>query len=118
MQTVRIIVATVALAAMVITNTTAANSITYIVGNWQINDIGQMVGSEDYGNGRLYRGVFRNPQGQAFGLPPLAGVDPVFGPIHVYGHGINNLGQMVGASNDGAASTTSPMSSAPARSAR
>jgi hypothetical protein len=145
MRTVRIILATVALAAMVIANTTAANSITYVVGNWQItltdlgvlpggtasgalainnvgrivglatdstfalqrpfwdansgaitgfadnfdpastavpeqiNDIGQMVGSEDYGNGRLFRGVFWNPQGQAFGLPPLAGVDPLFG---------------------------------------
>lgn len=67
----------------------------------QINDIGQMVGSEDYGNGRLFRGVSWNAQGDAFGLPPLPGVDPLFGSVHVYGHGINNLGQMVGASNDG-----------------
>ena len=219
MQTVKIIVVTVALAAMVIAHTTAANSITYVVGNWQItltdlgvlpggtasralainnvgrivglatdstfalqrpfwdaisgaitgfaenfdpastavpeqiDDSGQMVGTEDYG-GRLYRGVFWNPQGQAFGLPPLAGVDPLYGSRHVKGHGINNLGQMVGASKMAprpssgtpscgrtrtrrrrtwassarvpttsitarrTASTTSPMSSATARSAR
>ena len=167
MRTVKIIVATVAVAAMVIANTTATNSITYVVGNWQItltdlgvlpggtasralainnagrivglatdstfalqrpfwdadsgaitgfaqnfdsagtsvpeqiNDIGQLVGTVEFG-GRLNMGVFWNPQGQAFGLPPLAGVDPLFGSRHVFGHGINNLGQMVGASKDGA----------------
>ena len=32
-------------------------------------------------------------EGQAFGLPPLAGVDPLVGSLHnVDGHGINNLG--------------------------
>jgi probable HAF family extracellular repeat protein len=166
MSTVRIILATVALAAMVIANSTAANSITYVVGNWQVtltdlgvlpggtasnglainnvgriiglatdstfalqrpffdansgaivgfadnfdpastavpeqmNDLGEMVGTEEFG-GRIYKGVFWNAQGEAFGLPPLAGVDPLFGSSHIYGHGINSLGQMVGASNDG-----------------
>jgi probable HAF family extracellular repeat protein len=66
-----------------------------------INDIGEMVGTEEFG-GRLYRGVYWNPQGRAFGLRPLPGVDPVFGPVHVKGHGINNLGQMVGASQESA----------------
>ena len=36
MRTVKIIVATLALAALIIAHTTAANSITYVVGNWQI----------------------------------------------------------------------------------
>ncbi len=167
MRTVKVIVATVALAALVIANMTAANSITYVVGNWQItltdlgvlpggtasralainnaarivglatdstfalqrpfwdansgaitgfaenfdsagtavpeqiNDVGEMVGTVDFG-GRLYKGVFWNPQGQAFGLPPIAGVDPLFGSRHIKGHGINNLGQMVGTATDGA----------------
>ena len=150
MRTVKIIVATLALAALVIANTTAANSITYVVGNWQItltdlgvlpggtasralainnagrivglatdstfalqrpfwdansgavtgfaenldsagtavpeqiNDVGEMVGTVEFG-GRLNMGVFWNPQGQAFALPPLAGVDPLFGSRHIFG---------------------------------
>ena len=167
MRTVKIIVATLALAALVIAHTTAANSITYVVGDWQItltdlgvlpggtasralainnagrivglatdstfalqrpfweansgavtgfaenldsagtsvpeqiSDVGEMVGTVEFG-GRLNMGVFWNPQGQAFALPPLAGVDPLFGSRHIFGHGINNLGQMVGASKVGA----------------
>ena len=37
----------------------------------QINDSGQMVGTEVIREGTIYRGVFWNPQGQAFGLPPM-----------------------------------------------
>ena len=66
----------------------------------QINDVGEMVGTVEFG-GRLYMGVFWNPPGQAFGLPPLA-ADPLFGSRHIKGHGINNLGQMVGTASDGA----------------
>jgi probable HAF family extracellular repeat protein len=61
------------------------------------NDNGEMVGTAESG-GRLYVGVYWNSTGQAFGLPPMAGVDPLYGPVHVKAHGINNLGQMVGAS--------------------
>jgi probable HAF family extracellular repeat protein len=66
------------------------------------NDSGEMVGSEVIRSGTLYRGVYWNPAGQAFGLPPFAGVDPLYGGIHTYGHGINSLGQMVGATKEGA----------------
>lgn len=65
------------------------------------NEAGEMVGSEVIRSGTLYEGVYWNSSGQAFGLPPLAGVDPLYGSVHVYGHGINNLGQMVGATKDG-----------------
>jgi len=65
------------------------------------NDVGEMIGSEVIRTGTLYEGVYWNSTGQAFGLPPFAGVDPLFGAVHTYGHGINNLGQMVGASKDG-----------------
>jgi len=68
----------------------------------QINDIGQMVGTEVIREGTIYRGVFWNPQGLAFGLPPMPGIDPVYGPVHVAGHGINNAGQMVGSSKESA----------------
>ena len=61
------------------------------------NDNGEMVGTELI-NQNLYRGVYWNSTGQAFGLPPMAGVDPLYGPVHVKAHGINNLGQMVGVS--------------------
>jgi probable HAF family extracellular repeat protein len=61
-----------------------------------------MVGSEVIRDGTLYEGVYWNSTGQAFGLPPMAGADPLFGSIHTYGHGLNNLGQMVGASKEGA----------------
>jgi probable HAF family extracellular repeat protein len=66
------------------------------------NDNGEIIGSEVIRTGTLYEGVYWNSQGQAFGLPPMAGVDPLYGPVHVYGHGINNLGQMVGASKESA----------------
>jgi len=68
----------------------------------QINDLGQMVGTEVIRNGTLYRGVFWTPQGQAFGLPPMPGVDPLYGPVHIAGHGINSLGQMAGSSKESA----------------
>ena len=53
------------------------------------------------GCGRLYRGVYWNSTGQAFGLPALAGTDSLFGPVHVMAHGINSLGQVVGGAQDG-----------------
>src|SRR4029078_10244963 len=68
----------------------------------QINDIGQMGGSEVIREGTIYRRVFWNPQGLAFGLPPMPGIDPVYGPVHVAAHGINNAGQMVGSSKESA----------------
>lgn len=167
MQTASIMVATVVMAAVVIGQTTALNSITYVVGNWQvtltdlgvlpggtasramainnagrvvglatdstfalqrpfwdantgaitgfaenldsagtavpeeINAAGETVGTVEFG-GRLNKGVFWNAQGRVFALPPLAGVDPLLGSTHIRGHGINNLGQMVGAAKDGA----------------
>ena len=67
-----------------------------------LNDNGEMVGSEVIRSGTLYRGVYWNPAGQAFGLPPMAGVDALYGPVHVYGHDMNSLGQMVGASKESA----------------
>lgn len=68
------------------------------------NDQGEMVGSEVIRSGTLYEGVYWNAAGQAFGLPPMAEVDPLYGAVHVYGHGINNRGQMVGASKESAPS--------------
>jgi probable HAF family extracellular repeat protein len=65
------------------------------------NDNGEMAGTESI-NQNLYRGVYWNSSGQAFGLPPMAGVDPLYGSVHVKAHGINNLGQMVGASKESA----------------
>jgi probable HAF family extracellular repeat protein len=65
------------------------------------NDNGEMAGTESI-NQNLYRGVYWNSTGQAFGLPPMAGVDPLYGSVHVKAHGINNLGQMVGASKESA----------------
>jgi probable HAF family extracellular repeat protein len=67
-----------------------------------INSGGEMIGSEIIRWGTLYRGVYWNPAGDAFGLPPMAGVDPLYGPVHVYGHAINDRGQMVGASKESA----------------
>jgi probable HAF family extracellular repeat protein len=67
-----------------------------------IDGIGQMVGTEVIREGALYRGVFWNPQGHTFGLPALPGVDALYGPVHVTGHGINDLGQMVGSSKESA----------------
>ena len=168
MRNVRIILASIAFVVLLIAGPDAANSITYVVGTWQItltdlgvlpggtasralsinnvgrivglatdstfalqrpfwdassgtvtgfaqnldpastavpeevNDIGQMVGTEVIRQGTLYRGVFWNPLGQAFGLPPMPGIDPLYGPVHVAGHGINNVGQMVGISKESA----------------
>ena len=36
-----------------------------------------MGGTEVYGD-NVYQGIYWNPTGQAFVLPPLAGVDPSF----------------------------------------
>jgi len=65
------------------------------------NDNGEMAGTELI-NQNLYRGVYWNSNGQAFGLPPMTGVDPLYGPVHVKAHGINNLGHIVGASKESA----------------
>ena len=69
----------------------------------QRNDNGEMAGTEVIFSGNLNRGVYWNSAGQAFGLPGMAGTDPVFGPVHVLGHGINNPGQMAGGAKDGTA---------------
>jgi probable HAF family extracellular repeat protein len=65
------------------------------------NDNGEMVGTEVIRSGTLFEGVYWNSAGRAFGLPSLPGVDPIYGPVHVNGHGINNRGQMVGGAHDG-----------------
>lgn len=65
------------------------------------NDNGQMAGTESIDQ-NIYYGVFWNSAGQAFGLPPLAGVDPFYGSRHTKAHGINNLGQIAGAAKEGA----------------
>jgi probable HAF family extracellular repeat protein len=65
------------------------------------NDNGEMVGTEVIRHGTLFEGVYWNAAGRAFGLPSLPGVDPIFGPVHVAGHGINNQGQMAGGAHDG-----------------
>ena len=59
-----------------------------------LNNLREMAGSEVISSGRRYRGVYWNPAGDAFGLPPLAGIDPQFGEVHIFAHGINNLGQI------------------------
>lgn len=64
------------------------------------NENGEMVGTEVIRHGSLYQGVYWNAAGQAFGLLSLPGVDPLFGRVHTEGHGINNLGQMVGGAHD------------------
>ena len=71
------------------------------------NDRGEMAGTDCIGGcGRLYRGIFWNVAGQAVGLPAFPGTDPLYGPVHVMGHGINNLGHVVGGAKDG--TSTSP----------
>jgi probable HAF family extracellular repeat protein len=65
------------------------------------NDSGEMAGTAVFG-GRLSKGVYWNPAGQAFELPPMAGVDPLYGSTHTMAHGINNLGQIVGMSKESA----------------
>ena len=65
-----------------------------------VNNNREMAGTEVISSGRLFRGIFWNTSGQAFGLPPLAGIDPEFGEVHIMAHGINNLSQIVGSSQD------------------
>jgi len=66
-----------------------------------LNDNGGMAGTESI-NQNIYFGVYWDSTGQAFGLPPLAGVDPFYGSRHTKAHGINNLGQIAGAGKEGA----------------
>jgi len=65
-----------------------------------LNNNREMAGTEVISSGRLFRGIYWNATGQAFGLPPLDGIDPLFGEVHIMAHGINNLGQIVGSSQD------------------
>jgi probable HAF family extracellular repeat protein len=65
-----------------------------------LNNNREMAGTEVISSGRLFRGIYWNASGEAFGLPPLTGIDPVFGEVHIMAHGINNLGQIVGSSQD------------------
>lgn len=68
------------------------------------NDRGEMAGTDCIGGcGRLYRGVFWNAAGQSVGLTAFPGTDPLYGPVHVMAHGINNLGHVVGEAKDGTA---------------
>ena len=60
-----------------------------------VNGTREMAGSEVYGD-NVYQGIYWNPTGQAFVLPPLAGFDPDYGSVHTRAHGINNLSQIVG----------------------
>jgi probable HAF family extracellular repeat protein len=66
-----------------------------------MNDIREMAGTEVYGD-NVYQGIYWNPEGQAFVLPPLAGVDPNYGALHTKSHGINNHGELAGAGKEGA----------------
>ena len=66
-----------------------------------VNDNGAMAGTESI-NQNIYFGVCWDSTGQAFGLPPMAGVDPFYGSRHTKAHGINNLGQIVGAGKESA----------------
>src|SRR4029453_11801557 len=65
-----------------------------------MNESREMGGTEVYGD-NVYQGIYWNPTGQAFVLPPLAGVDPDYGPLHTKAHGINNLSQLVGTGKEG-----------------
>ena len=65
-----------------------------------INDGREMAGTEMYGD-NVYQGIYWNSIGQAFVLPPMAGVDPFYGSNHTKAHGINNLGQIVGTGKEG-----------------
>jgi len=66
----------------------------------QMNGSREMGGTEVYGD-NVYQGVYWNPAGQAFVLPPLAGVDPDYGALHTKAHGINSQGQLAGAGKEG-----------------
>lgn len=60
----------------------------------EINDAREVVGTELVTRKGIYYGVYWNAIGQVSALQPIAG-----GPVYlVNGHGINNLGQMVGSS--------------------
>ena len=65
----------------------------------EINDNGEMAGTESI-NQNIYFGVYWNSAGQAFGLPPMAGVDPFYGSMHSKAHGINSSGQIAGGAKD------------------
>ena len=65
-----------------------------------MNESREMGGTEVYGD-NVYQGIYWNSTGQAFVLPPLAGVDPFYGSLHTKAHGINNQGQLVGAGKEG-----------------
>jgi probable HAF family extracellular repeat protein len=65
-----------------------------------INESREMGGTEVYGD-NVYQGIYWNPAGQAFVLPPLAGVDPDYGVLHTKAHGINSQGQLAGAGKEG-----------------
>ena len=60
-----------------------------------MNDLREMAGTNAVSD-NVYVGVYWNPRGEAFVLPPMAGVDPFYGSLHTRAHGINNLGQLVG----------------------
>ena len=64
-----------------------------------MNDSKEMAGTESI-NQNIYFGVYWNSAGQAFGLPQLAGAEPFYGSRHTKAHGINSLGQIVGAGKD------------------
>lgn len=65
-----------------------------------MNAIREMGGTEVYGD-NVYQGIYWNPAGQAFVLPPLAGVDPDYGAVHTKAHGINSQGELAGAGKEG-----------------
>src|SRR4029453_6269660 len=65
-----------------------------------MNESREMGGTEVYGD-NVYQGIYWSPAGQAFVLPPLAGVDPDYGALHTKAHGINSQGQLAGAGKEG-----------------
>ena len=65
-----------------------------------MNESREMGGTEVYGD-NVYQGIYWNPAGDAFVLPPLSGVDPDYGVLHTKAHGINNQGQLAGAGKEG-----------------
>ena len=65
-----------------------------------VNANREMAGTELYGD-NVYQGIYWNPAGQAFVLPPLSGVDPDYGVLHTKAHGINSQGQLAGAGKEG-----------------
>jgi probable HAF family extracellular repeat protein len=67
----------------------------------QINADREMGGTEVYGD-NVYQGIYWNPAGEAFVLPPLAGVDPDYGSLHTKAHAINSRGKLAGAGKEGA----------------